>query len=56
MEMFEPAPENFKARTKSWVLWFVLVALATVLRLTPIGSGLPYSDYVDEGFIPQPGA
>ena len=54
MEMFEPAPENFKARTKSWVLWFVLVALASVLRLAPIGSGLPYSDYVDEGFILHP--
>lgn len=33
------------------VACLVVVALATFFRLYPIGSGLPYSDYVDEGYV-----
>jgi Dolichyl-phosphate-mannose-protein mannosyltransferase len=36
------------------ILWFVLLALAALLRLGPIASGLPYIDYVDEGHILHP--
>ncbi len=49
-----PRQKTSKPSTKYSILWFVLVALASVLRLAPIGSGLPYSDYVDEGFILHP--
>ena len=38
-------------KTQDWILWLVLVALAALLRLGPIASGLPYSDYVDEGHL-----
>ena len=36
------------------ILWFVLLALAALLRLGPVASGLPYIDYVDEGHILHP--
>lgn len=32
------------------ILWLTLLALAAALRFGPIASGLPYIDYVDEGY------
>jgi len=32
------------------ILWLVLLAVAAALRFGPIASGLPYIDYVDEGY------
>jgi len=32
------------------ILWLALLALAAALRFAPIASGLPYIDYVDEGY------
>ncbi|MDP9099701.1 MAG: glycosyltransferase family 39 protein [Verrucomicrobiota bacterium] len=36
------------------ILWLVLVVFAAVLRFAPIGSHLPYIDYVDEGHVLHP--
>ena len=41
-------------KQKESTLWLVLFALAALLRLGPIASGLPYIDYVDEGHILHP--
>ena len=41
-------------KQKESTLWLVLIALAALLRLGPIASGLPYIDYVDEGHILHP--
>lgn len=41
-------------KRKESTLWLALVVLAALLRLLPIGSGLPYIDYVDEGHILHP--
>jgi hypothetical protein len=41
-------------KRKESTLWLALVVLAALLRLCPIGSGLPYIDYVDEGHILHP--
>ena len=41
-------------KLKESTLWLALLALAALLRLGPIGSGLPYIDYVDEGHILHP--
>ncbi|MEY2564649.1 MAG: hypothetical protein QOH88_2842 [Verrucomicrobiota bacterium] len=54
METFDPAPEVNRPQAKELILWWALVALAALLRLGPIASGLPYSDYVDEGHILHP--
>jgi hypothetical protein len=54
METFNLAPEVCRPKAKDSILWLVLAALAAVLRLGPIASGLPYSDYVDEGHILHP--
>lgn len=54
METFNPAPEVCRPQAKDSILWLILVVLATLLRLGPIASGLPYSDYVDEGHILHP--
>ena len=51
MQPVIPAPEIRRAKTKDSILWLVLVTLAAVLRLGPIASGLPYSDYIDEGYV-----
>lgn len=50
MQTFNPAPEVCRSKTKDSILWLALVALAALLRLGPIPSGLPYSDYIDEGY------
>jgi 4-amino-4-deoxy-L-arabinose transferase-like glycosyltransferase len=34
-----------------WVCWSAILLLAVLLRIVPIRSGLPYSDYVDEGHV-----
>lgn len=54
METFNPALEVWRPNTKNSILWLALVALAALLRLGPIASGLPYSDYVDEGYTLHP--
>jgi hypothetical protein len=54
METFNPAPAVCQPNAKDSILWLVLVALAALLRVGPIASGLPYSDYVDEGHILHP--
>ena len=41
-------------KLKESTLWLFLFALAALLRLGPIASGLPYIDYVDEGHILHP--
>jgi hypothetical protein len=52
METLTPEPEARVPGAK--ILWLVLVALAALLRLGPITSGLPYFDYIDEGHIFHP--
>jgi len=47
----KPVPDVRRTNTKHSILWLGLVALAAVLRLGPIASGLPYSDYIDEGYV-----
>ncbi|MDP9003726.1 MAG: phospholipid carrier-dependent glycosyltransferase [Verrucomicrobiota bacterium] len=54
METFDPPPEVSRPHAKDSIFWWVVVALAALLRLGPIASGLPYSDYVDEGHILHP--
>jgi hypothetical protein len=51
METFTRAPEIRRPEFKDRILCLVLVALAALLRLGPIASGLPYIDYVDEGYV-----
>lgn len=51
METLNSAPEVCRPRAKNSILWLLLVTLAIVLRLGPITSGLPYSDYIDEGYV-----
>jgi dolichyl-phosphate-mannose-protein mannosyltransferase len=41
-------------KLKESTLWLALLALAALIRLGPIASGLPYIDYVDEGHILHP--
>ena len=41
-------------KSKESTLWLALAVLAALLRVVPIGSGLPYIDYVDEGHILHP--
>ncbi len=40
-----------KARIRSWICWGIIFLLAALFRIVPIRSGLPYSDYVDEGHV-----
>lgn len=54
METVNPAPEIGRPGSNEKILWLVLLALAALLRLGPIASGLPYIDYVDEGHILHP--
>jgi dolichyl-phosphate-mannose-protein mannosyltransferase len=42
------------SRHNESILWFILVLLAAFLRVAPIGSNLPYIDYVDEGHVLHP--
>jgi len=41
-------------RRNESILWLALVVLAAFLRFGPIGSNLPYIDYVDEGHVLHP--
>jgi hypothetical protein len=41
-------------RRNESILWLILVVLAAFLRFGPIGSHLPYIDYVDEGHVLHP--
>lgn len=34
-----------------WVCWGAVLAVAVLFRVLPIRSGLPYSDYIDEGHV-----
>jgi hypothetical protein len=40
-----------KDRILYWACWGAILALAILFRVLPIRSGLPYSDYVDEGHV-----
>jgi hypothetical protein len=40
-----------KARILFWICWSAILLLAILFRALPIRSGLPYSDYVDEGHV-----
>jgi Dolichyl-phosphate-mannose-protein mannosyltransferase len=35
----------------SWICWGAILAVAVLFRILPIRSGLPYSDYIDEGHV-----
>jgi hypothetical protein len=41
-------------RRNESILWLTLVVLAAFLRFGPVGSNLPYIDYVDEGHVLHP--
>jgi Dolichyl-phosphate-mannose-protein mannosyltransferase len=41
---------NVLARRRESILWLILLGLAAAVRFGPIASGLPYSDYIDEGY------
>jgi hypothetical protein len=41
-------------RRNETILWLILAVLAAFLRFCPIGSHLPYIDYVDEGHVLHP--
>ena len=44
--------ESFpKDRILYWICWGAILVLAILFRFLPIRSGLPYSDYVDEGHV-----
>src|ERR1700693_2940001 len=44
--------ESFpKDRILYWVSWGAILVLAILFRILPIRSGLPYSDYIDEGHV-----
>lgn len=34
-----------------WICWGAILLLALLFRILPIRSGLPYSDYIDEGHV-----
>jgi 4-amino-4-deoxy-L-arabinose transferase-like glycosyltransferase len=38
-------------RRNESILWLAILVVAAFLRLAPIGAGLPYIDYVDEGYV-----
>ncbi len=40
-----------KNRVFFWISWGAILVLAILFRILPIRSGLPYSDYVDEGHV-----
>jgi hypothetical protein len=50
MDIFNLAQVGCLPETKNSILWLVPVTLAALLRLGPIAFGLPYIDYVDEGY------
>jgi Dolichyl-phosphate-mannose-protein mannosyltransferase len=39
------------SRRNESILWLALLLLAAIVRLAPIGTNLPYIDYVDEGYV-----
>jgi hypothetical protein len=44
--------ESFlKDRILYWICWGAILVLAILFRILPIRSGLPYSDYIDEGHV-----
>lgn len=44
--------ESFlKGRFLYWICWGAILLLAVLFRILPIRSGLPYSDYIDEGHV-----
>ena len=42
------------SRRHESILWLILLVLAALLRLAPVGSCLPYIAYVDEGHVLHP--
>ena len=50
--MMVSSRESFpKGRILYWICWGAILVLALLFRILPIRSGLPYSDYVDEGHV-----
>ena len=50
--MMVASRESFpKGRIVSWMCWGAILAVAILFRILPIRSGLPYSDYIDEGHV-----
>ena len=46
------SPGSFpKNRIRYWICWGSILLLAILFRILPIQSGLPYSDYIDEGHV-----
>src|SRR6266550_1001062 len=43
--------ESFSKSRLYWCCWGAILGLAMLFRTLPIQSGLPYSDYVDEGHV-----
>jgi hypothetical protein len=46
-----PRESSAKDRILYWACWGAILVLAILFRVLPIRSGLPYSDYVDEGHV-----
>ena len=40
-----------KNRLLYWIYWGAILLVAVLFRIVPIRSGLPYSDYIDEGHV-----
>jgi hypothetical protein len=47
-ESTEPSP---RPSFLYWLCWGAILLLAALFRVVPIRSGLPYSDYIDEGHV-----
>ena len=47
-ESAEPSP---RPPFLYWLYWGAILLLAALFRVVPIRSGLPYSDYIDEGHV-----
>lgn len=50
MQIADLVSKLWLSKPKQSILWLLLLVLAAALRLGPIASGLPYSDYIDEAY------
>src|SRR4051812_11770230 len=51
MEASQAGPSLRRHRLLRAIPWTLIVAFALYLRVAPIGAGLPYLGYVDEGHV-----
>ncbi|MEY2490240.1 MAG: Dolichyl-phosphate-mannose-protein mannosyltransferase [Verrucomicrobiota bacterium] len=49
--MVSPRASFPRDRILYWFCWGAILVLAVLFRIVPIRSGLPYSDYIDEGHV-----